>query len=361
MRSKTLRPFILSITAIIFLLSILQVTSAYFNPIKKNFENGFEIGDWLEYIPDEEYIQDYLLEEIFEEDPTTADFILNTIGSVDSNDEFTVSETFEDYTMKEIIEVAKLIEEFMENFLDEDNKFPTKNKPGLSEVNVKEGLLPGEVVYLKQVFVLANYRRLGQNDPLTIQIALELPGVDLSDFYIEVLVDKMPLDENRPFAYEADLRYNNQNIGNVKRNKNSENLTLIGGSINYTTRNNQVNLNYYHNIPKPDSTGYWHRFTVGDDYAINTSGNIITSSQGQRQGLKLIGSPNGARVILNFHLTFRTPRSGIDLPIIPLTLAVSRGVKQDINGNPLEQSTERIKPIISTRIVDGEIKDNKIN
>jgi hypothetical protein len=337
------------------------VSYGYFDLLSTSKSSTIKIGYWL-FNPED--IKEYV-ENKYEDEPEIGEYILDIIGTVDG-DEFIPDITFEDYTVEELIEIVELIDEFKDSFLEQDQygnyKFPTNNKPDLQNISGVESFLPGDVQFIKNTFLLANYANNSKNTPVTFQVAIDLPGVDLSDFYVEVLLDNTPLSKTSPFAFDSrvqDTAYNNS-ISGAKQNQNNPNLVDIGSrTITYTTLNNYSSKRYLHSYTNPTFIkGNWTRFIYGVNLAI--ANNVrLTSSGNYTEGMKLIGSPTGEKTILTFSIRHRTidPNYG-SLPIIPVTIVVSRGKLVDANGNELTQSMEPVTPNISYRVVDGDAYSN---
>lgn len=349
------RPMILSLVMILSLIVVLNVSYGYFDALSATKTSTINIGDWLNNVPTNDNIRDYVEGEY----PTGSDAenILNTLGTYNSStSSFTADPTFQNYTMGELIETVGLINEFNNTYLNQTLSFPTNaaDKPPLQVINNINSFNPGDVQFIRKTFMLANYEsEINKGGtPVTFQVAIELPGTDLSDFFVEVLLDNTPLSVTTPFAYESSVVDGSTTYAGIKRNKTT-NLVNITNPVTYNTLNQYLNVNFAHSYTVPTTiTGNWTRFVDGATLSIAANNNYSTTYAAPTTGMKFIGKPNGSRVIMEFAITQRNPANASSLPIIPVLLVISRG---KINASDARAA---ISPTVSMRVVDGDLKTN---
>lgn len=348
------RPIILSLVMLLSLIVILNVSYGYFDALSASKTSSINIGDWLNNKPTNEDIRDYVVGEFSAGADATE--ILDTLGTYDpATNTFIADATFQNYTMDEIIETAGLINEFNNTYLNESLSFPTKatDKPALQVINNVNSFNPGDVQFIRKTFMLANYDSVINNNksPVTFQVAIELPGTDLSDFFVEVLVDNTPLSVTAPFAYDFNVVDGSTNIAGSKYTKTA-NIVNVTNPVTYNTTNQYLNVNFAHSYSVPTTiTGNWTRFVEGSNLSI-AANNDYSSSPTYTTGMKFIGKPSGSSVIMEFSITQRNPANATSLPIIPILLVISRG---KINANDARTA---VRPTVSMRVVDGDIKTN---
>jgi hypothetical protein len=294
---------------------------------------------------------------------------------------------YEDYTINEIIEAISLIKNFTDNFLVIDSngnpQFPVNTTVETIDVGLNEILEPGQSLQLNKVFQTADLQGSQDWTPITLQLTIESPvgtdssRTDMSDYVIEVLADGKPFANTNPFTYK--YLYNDMSAYDTYVAQSSG-VNFVKNEINSVTsfvtkiyRNNGtsfVPVNYQHTFTKPTFSGSWNRFNVGPniyvDAPVGQHGSPIGAQQlfkkdspATRLGLILIGKPNGYKAEILLDIYNRIPANGNSLPVIPLILVVSRGLRLDANGNGApNQSTSMVQPIIKMRVVKGQIWDN---
>lgn len=380
MRKKFILPVILSLLIFINIFVVLQVSYAFFGNLDSTSNSIIKIGNWLYYIPEPDNVKEYVEEIRYPEDEEIANYVLETLGDV-NGDEFVIDDTFKDYTMSEIIEIVDLIEEFTQNFLENNNGnmvFPNSATVQPVDLNNVGKFAPGDVQFIKHVFQTANYANTTDWTPITFQLILESPeGYDLSDFSIEIVPDFSPFAQKNPFAY--DYMYNDYSRNyyktvhqsTISANKLS-NLPLMG-NVEYVNRAFNVDRNqelrFLHQYSAPDMTGEWKRFPEGANLFFDrpkTGGHwsglkqqfYLENDPQKKAGMTLSGRTDGTKVEIMFNLNQRIPRSSNSLPVIPMLIIISRGIEVDNNKNPLTQRTDLITPTIKFRVVEGNVWDN---
>lgn len=380
MKKLIYRPLILSFTLILTLIFVLQVSYGYFDNLQGSRSSTILIGDWLNNVPNAEDVEQYVKEIIFPEDENLADYVLETIGEyVDG--EYVVDEVFSDYSMQELVEIVDLINEFTDTFLDYndgDVTFPNIKVDPIP-IDLNESFNPGSVKYIKKVIQTAEYANTTDWAPITFQLVLSAPeGVDISDFSVEVIFDATPLAIVNPFAYDYILKdpyrnyYSMFGQQTVSSNVNS-NLPLMG-EVSYINRAYSVNQNKFlrfkHEYFAPSQTGEWKRFPIGPNLYFNkpATGGLwagmrqqfeLESVPNKQVGMTLSGRNDGGVVEILFNMNARRPRTEGSLPVIPVTIIISRAMEVNENGEVL--STQRTNPIIPDvkfRVVKGNVWNN---
>ncbi|MCK9471968.1 MAG: hypothetical protein WC006_07635 [Bacilli bacterium] len=382
MKKIIYRPFILTLIMILSLVTVLQFSYGYFDSLSGSKSSTINIGDWHNNQPTPNDVVDYVENIKFPEDEDMAEYILDILGDYEDG-EFVIDEVYEDYTMSEIIEIIELINEFTESFLETENGEIVFKDIIVEPVEVTSvaNFSPGDVQYIKQVIQTAEFATDPWWTPITFQLQLSAdPGIDITDFSVEILFDLNPFTVTTPFAY--DFKVNDPNRDHYKTiiqtdigSNQTSNLPAIG-TISYINRAFNVTQNQFlrfkHEYNAPSITGEWRRFPIGPNMYFNspTTGGQWSGSRQQFYteneptkvaGMTLSGRNDGGMVEMLFSFNARKPRNSNSLPVIPIVIVISRAVEVDANGNDLpNQRTDLISPEIKLRVVKGNIYNNNL-
>lgn len=378
------KQFLLSILLFVCSLTfVTQLSFSYFDNLSSHDEIDVNIGKWinLNFPVNADDIVEYCEEHHIE----LSDYLLNIIGTFNNeNKDLLLDNIFNDYTNGNLIETVELINDFTNHFLktnaDGDPILDKDGNPEFLPANQVEpiqlipnmNLMPGEHFIFNEIIQTAQYTNTTWWSTLTLEISIESEhGEDISDYAIEVLFDKQVFNENNPFAYNYRLvdkiSYNDTRAdGSVKENKN--NLINVVDNVEFKTEvykninKKYISTLYSHIYNKPNFPGNWTRLPFGPNYYISEPRQSDQGLQQQfisrntRQGMILMGKPNGSKVDLRIHLSDRNPRYEDGMPLIPISLVLTRGLQLDNKGKPLpNQSTIEVNPIIKIKVLNSDV------
>jgi hypothetical protein len=274
-----------------------------------------------------------------------------------------LDEIFLSYTNGDIINTIKNYVDFAENFLVLDNSNP--DYPVLAypppEVQVPyvsmetdSVLLPGESVALDYLIATANLHELIMNQNarygITFSVSMYLPGTDISDFAIEILVDKNAFEEGQYFEYMYQMLAEDTEVMFQKVQSQKTNLVDVLAQNEFLSEVRLSETRFYqHQYPKPKFSGSWGRFNHTGSVYLNYPGEFIGIKNDEQVGLQLRGSGDGSKVTLNFSLESVYTING-SVPIIPIQIILSRGLGK---SNPNQDNQ---MPVIEYRILGHKLK-----
>lgn len=367
-------------------------SSAHFDKLAREKIYTLTIGEWAYYgqpndiveiikeeqgwVDDNDYYNDYLFDLIFiPKDPNNPEHEdLDPIYK----DYVEVKEFYQNYTIPEIVEIVDLLKDFTDAFLtDKDEDGNPIYPDGLSvtpvELELGEGLLPGQSKQINQVFHTANSTGQHPNAwiPLMISLSIEAPEgydeFDISDFAIELLIDGNPFAESNPMTYRYVLwdKYSGSSKNRLQSNQikiNSFNYAITdtiyyNNEIRRKVGSTYTPVIYRHKLTKPTLYGNWNRFPIGPNYYLGapTGGNNHQTyhpfSPDSRSGMILNGTADGKQTEIRLEIPQRNPQ---DTYAIPIVVNISRGLELDENLNPLElQKQDSVLPVVKIKIVSG--------
>jgi hypothetical protein len=181
-------------------------------------------------------------------------------------------------------------------------------------------VLPGQEICISQVRLTAD---LLQYQPMTLTINISSANIDISDFLVEVLIDRNAFQLNNPFSYSY------QHTGITKATSviaNKVNLsTLVNASFTTEVRTPSSIL-YQHNITTPQFSGDYCRMPIGPSGYLTTPNTFTFSKNATVEGTYLRGTANGIASELIIEFNNRISRYNSSVTIIPIKLIVSRAV-----------------------------------
>lgn len=361
---KTIQKFLVTIMLLIFAFFFMMPKSlSYFDQVNNQKNESVQIGEWVDLNAPitpgiiDEYVgasDTIIYAQNQQQDVDIAFYIEQLLYGANTNE---VNPTFSGYTVGEMVELVDAIKEFSANFLvfnGTNVSYPPTGTADFVDLDFSKNLLPGEYHNIRNVMQLADLAAAGGNSgPITITFSIEAPaGVDISDYAVELLIDRSPFSVNRPFAYDwrflddATLR----NTGN--RNANNVSLTTLMSSVLFNTRTliASQNTTYRHTYDVSGVTGNWARFPAGPNVYLNGT-NITVENPNTRVGMVLVGQTNGGVSTLEVNITQRSYLDTSSLRIVPLVLSVSRGLAVSGSGDILlNQRSSEVYPVIRFKV-----------
>lgn len=344
---------------------------------------GFHLGNWLSATSDPvEHLNNIFTDVENQEVPERegleyiADLIWENIEYDDDGKliDGDVASQFNDYSDDDLVELIDNIVDYVDNFLEIDENgaavFPPASQVPEMDTAFNTVLEPGQSTQFKGVLLLANLAPEVYWAPVTYTVTLEAPnGEDISDFAVELLYSSIDGNANN-FGYQyrifdADSWNVNRANASVDRSKNA--LIPLKANKYYNTQvyrssnGTYIPADFRHLLKTPLS-GAWSRFVTGPSLYLGApSGSSAGQVQqlhldtpAQREGAILMGKANGTRTTMKICFVDRQPVEGL-LTTIPLLVNVSRGIRLDANGEPMEYSAASVIPTITVRATAGDL------
>ena len=319
---------------------------SYFNALSSQATNNINIGTWNDRPHD---LLNYFIAYVQENYPRNSDDLLELMTTNKTGLKF----LYENYKMAELTQAVDLLNDFEINFLTRDESGQSVFIKDINEpVTMPSlGLLqPGENTIIKQFIQTAQYSQIPWYSALTLQLIIESPhGEDISDFSVEVLIDSKAFSRQTPFSYNYllvdDISYNRYRAQSTlisQTNTQTQDWIEFNTQISKKKDSKYLPTTYLHSYEKPSLSGDWIRFQTGPNYYLSEPVQTAMGMQqefvtnGTREGLILIGRPNGSTVELRINIPVRNPYEGDNLPVIPISFIVSRGLLLDDDGGMQE-------------------------
>jgi len=293
------------------------------------------------------------------------DIIYNDEGKIVSGNLRTEYNNYDNINIKEIIDgICDYISSFLK--INEQGLiyYPDNSNVESQNINFNTILQPDNYEDFLSVFLSANLTD-GYWAPITYSVTLEADS-DISDFSLEILYTP-PENKDNMFSYQCriiDENLYNTTVSDKEISKDKNNLVLIKAdyqyeisAIKYINNNNFINDTITHKLKEP-SFGNWSRFITGANLGISKKIKNIYNNYEQtlkelspksREGMIIIGKPDGNKVELRLSITNRGQWDKPSFDIMPIIIRISRGNTESGNSNI------EIIPKITIKAVQGDV------
>jgi len=383
---------------VIALIMVFGVTACgaygYFDTTRRLSYQNVNIGEWnkdvagdlMEYLNKADtYVEDIrFIKEIAS--LLWADEAYDANGDVIQGE---LRDRYKGYTGEQLKDLIDASIAYIKNYLEVDakgNVYYPANADSVNSVQLNCNTAPlagGQSILVAGAILTANLEQSQWNswEPMTYYISMESPnGEDISDYALELLYSPT-CDKTDAFNYAFRLSdpiaYNQYGATrSVPRDSIVWHPVTGQSYLTQVYRNNgagnYISTYYRHTLSVPASreyenangetvTGIWSRFE-GLDMIISAP---ISSPSGlkqhftlrdanapNRQGMILMGKPDGT--ITELRLSIFSRNINYDpIGVLPLLLNISRGVKLDANGNPVNETKTDVFPVIRVKATRG--------
>jgi len=268
-----------------------------------------------------------------------------------------IDDIFQQYKVSEMSNTLGLIDRSINSFIvfDQlgDPVFPDNSTVLPFDIGLSSPLSPGESIHINQVILTTEVADI---DPNSLALSISMSGVnDISDYSIEILLDKAPFPNSKPFEYSYSYKANPSlsviSSGTVASNKNNLSSNMANTEFFTEVNNGNIKTTYQHQYPVPTFTGAWSRFPTGPNVYLNTPDQfVVVKKTTTRTGMILSGSADGSKSQINVSFKARVSHDGGSLPIIPIVIVVSRGISD--NGTTIDLQN---MPLIEMKVYNGGV------